>query len=204
MWLWENRKKYDLEELIKALHDPQKADEAGAYLFGEAKKTYPALKSKFRSIGHDDLEDIFQEAVIDLIRQVKNAALQDLKSLPAYFSRIFSNKCINMQRKRATKEGKLRFPVRFELSQLPSLSEESYEKILQKIEEKQDQLQLLEKFRTEFPACYKLYYMRYFQEMSVGEIAKEMEYSSERVVSARISQCKQKIKARINWNRDER
>lgn len=189
------RKRYQsLEDLVQDLRSEGNYEQAGAYIFAIAKAQYELKKNRINYLEEHILEDVFQEAILQTIQQIKNGDLENFNTLGAYFYAIFRNKCVDIHRKKLSRERREGKIISMDLDYFPEMGEEAYDAVQQEILNEKEQKELFTWLHKNHPDCLQLYRLRYIWNMTIEEIRKEVNSTSAASIRSRISKCRKKIK----------
>lgn len=186
--------RYNPEKLVEDLQTEEGYNFASDYVYEIAKREYQKIKTKFYKLGETVLEDVFQEAVMATITNVRKGKLEDPLKLAPYFSTIFRNFCVNIVRKKASREKKGFVIVPLDAGILPELGEEAYDAVAKALAKEEKENKTIELLELTFKKCLRLFRLRVIELMSYEQIAKIEKMSSEGTARSILSQCKSKIR----------
>ena len=149
---------------------------------------YQFARNRF-SFDEPTVEDLYVDSIVAFYKAVKNGkfTIQGEKSIQAFLQRVFHNKLINEFKKRKRRQ-ELQ-PDVFKSSQNWHLNKEADEEVIRAQEAK-----ILKEAMAELtPRCQKALTLRYFEEMSLKEIAEQMDFKNESTAKSTRYQCYQRL-----------
>ncbi|HEY2580800.1 MAG TPA: sigma-70 family RNA polymerase sigma factor [Mucilaginibacter sp.] len=159
------------------------------YLIREAEKKY--------GIEEDDAASIYSDTVIAIINNIASGKFEGRSSLKTYIYQIFSNKCVDLLRKKTTNKGKLEDTMPYD-SLIYELPDETRD-IIQKLIAKDEKQEVLEKLNEIGDKCKELLLL--FEDgFNDKEIAEFMKYQSADVVKTTRLRCIEKIRSKLIRN----
>lgn len=167
--------------LIDAL---KKSDEKAIHTFYNDHKNGFILFAKRYNLSHDDLIDIYQDAIIALIENAKKGKIDDLKStVTTYLFGI--GKLMIFQKLK--KEGKT---IPLEDAEKIELPEDAYSE-----EETNLQIKMLQVgFKKLGEQCQKVLRLFYYEEKKLDEIQTLLSYTNKDVLKSQKSRCLKQLK----------
>lgn len=143
---------------------------------------------------YDDSFSAYSDAVLAVIQNISNSSFGNQSSLKTYLFQIFSNKCIDLIRKRTTNKHKVHQSVGEPelLSHLPDGARGVIEKLIdqQKLAAIKEQLEVIGE------KC-KGILLLYEDGYTDGEIAEKLDYNSAAVAKTTRLRCLEKIKEKM-------
>jgi RNA polymerase sigma-70 factor (ECF subfamily) len=159
------------------------------YLIKEAEKKY--------GIEKEEAASVYSDTVLIIIKNVASGKFEGRSSLKTYIYQIFSNKCVDLLRKKTTNKGKIEDTMPYD-SLVYELPDETKD-IIQKLIAKDEKQQVLEKLNEIGEKCKELLLL--FEDgYSDKEIAEFMKYQSADVVKTTRLRCMEKLKSKFNMN----
>ena len=164
------------------------------YLIKEAAKKY--------GIPNEEAASIYTDTVLAVIKNVLSGKFEGRSSLKTYVYQIFSNKCVDLLRKKTTNKGKLEDAVPYDslVFELPDQTRS----IIQKLIVQDQRNQINEKLQEIGGKCMELLLL--FEDgYNDKEIAESMKYQSADVVKTTRLRCLEKLKLKVKGieNRNE-
>jgi RNA polymerase sigma factor (sigma-70 family) len=157
------------------------------YLIKEAEKKY--------GIENEEAASVYSDTVLVIIKNVTSGKFEGRSSLKTYIYQIFSNKCVDLLRKRTTNKGKIEDTMPYD-SLVYELPDETKD-IIQKLIARDEKQQVLERLNEIGEKCKELLLL--FEDgYSDKEIAEFMKYQSADVVKTTRQRCMEKLKSKFN------
>jgi len=156
------------------------------YLIREAEKKY--------GIQPEEAASVYSDTILAVIKNIVAEKFEGNSSLKTYCYQIFTNKCVDLLRKRTTNRGKMEDTIPYD-SLAYELPDET-RSIIQKLIAKDERQQILEKLNEIGDKCKELLLM--FEDgYNDKEIAEFMKYHSADVVKTTRLRCLEKLKLKI-------
>jgi RNA polymerase sigma factor (sigma-70 family) len=156
------------------------------YLIREAEKKY--------GIQREEAASVYSDTILAIIKNVVTEKFEGNSSLKTYCYQIFTNKCVDLLRKRTTNKGKMEDTTPYD-SLAYELPDET-RTIIQKLIAKEEKQQILEKINEIGDKCKELLLM--FEDgYNDKEIAEFMKYQSADVVKTTRLRCLGKLKLKL-------
>jgi len=156
------------------------------YLIREAEKKY--------GIQPEEAASVYSDTILAIIKNIVAEKFEGNSSLKTYCYQIFTNKCVDLLRKRTTNRGKMENTMPYD-SLAYELPDET-RSIIQKLIAKDERQQILEKLNEIGDKCKELLLM--FEDgYNDKEIAEFMKYHSADVVKTTRLRCLEKLKLKI-------
>jgi len=172
--------KYSNADLLKGIKKPE--EKIIKYLYDN--NLPKVIKMSSEILGHtSQAEDIFHEALVTLIENVRHNKFKGNSQVSTYLISIVKFKMYN-QLKKISKHKQL--PINEEILDIPSLISDSKDRI--RLLER-----LLEKLTELSEECQLLLQNYYYENMSMNEIADKLNYSSS-FVRVKKNRCMNKLK----------
>lgn len=150
--------------------------------------------SKKYKLNHEDSFSAYSDAILSVIRNIVNGSFNHNSSLKTYLFQIFSNKCIDLVRKRTTNIQKVNQSAAEPelLSHLPDKSKSIIEKLIgqQKMQEIRRQLQ-------EIGEKCKQILLLFEEGFTDKEISERLAYNSASVAKTTRLRCLEKMKEKM-------
>jgi RNA polymerase sigma factor (sigma-70 family) len=156
------------------------------YLIREAEKKY--------GIQPEEAASVYSDTVLAVIKNIVAEKFEGISSLKTYCYQIFTNKCVDLLRKRTTNRGKMEDTMPYD-SLAYELPDET-RSIIQKLIAKDEKQQILEKLNEIGDKCKELLLM--FEDgYNDKEIAEYMKYNNADVVKTTRLRCSEKLRLKI-------
>ncbi len=156
------------------------------YLIREAEKKY--------GIQPEEAASVYSDTILAIIKNIVAEKFEGNSSLKTYCYQIFTNKCVDLLRKRTTNRGKMENTMPYD-SLAYELPDET-RSIIQKLIAKDERQQILEKLNEIGDKCKELLLM--FEDgYNDKEIAEHMKYNTADVVKTTRLRCLEKLKLKI-------
>jgi len=156
------------------------------YLIREAEKKY--------GIQPEEAASVYSDTILAVIKNIVAEKFEGNSSLKTYCYQIFTNKCVDLLRKRTTNRGKMEDTIPYD-SLVYELPDET-RSIIQKLIAKDERQQILEKLNEIGDKCKELLLM--FEDgYNDKEIAEHMKYNTADVVKTTRLRCLEKLKLKI-------
>ena len=146
------------------------------------------------NIGADDCFSAYSDAVLSAIHNIRNNTFNSHSSLKTYLFQIFSNKCIDLVRKKTTIKGRVhQSAVEPELlTHLPDATKTIIEKLI----DRQKIVAIREHLEEIGQKCKEV--LLYFEDgYTDNEIAEKLGYNNAAVVKTTRLRCLEKIRERL-------
>lgn len=134
-----------------------------------------------------DAEDVFQEAVVDLIRSILHDKFRKEAAISTFLYSVCRNKWLDQLKKRKLKD-------RYQHTLKASFSEEILSEGEINLEEEDNRKLLLQVFQKLGEASRKVLYASYMEDLDVAEITQRFGYSSDQIVYNTKHRCMSKLK----------
>lgn len=185
----------DDEELIRNLKDDRmakrKAEEKlfnqHAYFIKEGMKKY--------SLDEEDAFNAYSDTILQAIDNIINTRFENRSKLKTYLYRIFSNKCVDLIRKKTTIKNSINQTA--QISDMLAIISDPAKTVIQQLIEKNDAELLRAKLNETGESCKQLLAM-FAEGYSDKEIAVSMEYKSADVVKTSRLRCLDKLRQLYN------
>jgi RNA polymerase sigma-70 factor (ECF subfamily) len=156
------------------------------YLIKEAAKKY--------GIESEDASSIYSDTIIVIIKNIISGKFEGRSSLKTYTYQIFSNKCVDLLRKKTTNKGKLEDTMPYD-SLVYELPDET-RSVIQAIIAQDERQQIINRLQEIGDKCKELLLL--FEEgYNDKEIAGHMSYQSADVVKTTRLRCLEKLKLKL-------
>ena len=143
------------------------------------------------SISDEDAFDAYSDTVLQGIENITSGAFEKRSSLKTYFYKIFSNKCVDLIRKKTTNKSSVHQTA--PISDMLFMLADSAKTVVQQLVEQSDMSALKKKLQELGDNCRKL--LSFFAEgYTDKEIAQAMEYKSADVVKTSRLRCLEKLR----------
>lgn len=145
-------------------------------------------------LGYDDSFSAYSDAVLSAIKNIINKSFNNHSSLKTYLFQVFSNKCIDLIRKRTTNIQKVHHSVAEPelLSHLPDVSKNAIEKLI----EQQKLLEIRQHLEVIGEKCKEILLL--FEDgYTDKEIAEKLSYNTASVAKTTRLRCLDKIKEKM-------
>lgn len=150
--------------------------------------------SRKYNLSHDDSFSAYSDAILAVIQNISNGSFNQHSSLKTYLFQVFSNKCIDLIRKKTTIKEKVHQSEGEPelLSHLPDTAKSVIEKLIdqQKIIAIKQYLEVIGEKCKEILLLFEDGYTDH-------EIAKKLAYSNAAVVKTTRSRCLERIKEKM-------
>ena len=156
------------------------------YLIREAEKKY--------GIQPEEAASVYSDTILAIIKNLVTEKFEGNSSLKTYCYQIFTNKCVDLLRKRTTNRGKMENTMPYDslVYELPDKTRT----IIQDLIAKDEKQQILEKLDEIGDKCKELLLM--FEDgYNDKEIAEAMKYQSADVVKTTRLRCLGKLKLKL-------
>lgn len=141
----------------------------------------------------DDAKDVFQDAVMILIRQVVSNKYDDSTSVEPYLYTISKNLWLNKLKRNK------------KVQYVDSVAEQEHHEIISlHIERKEKQNTVKNALKQIGEKCYKLLTAAFYDEMSQKEIAEVLDMKNAQTVKTYMLRCRKKLLDKINSTPDLR
>lgn len=156
-------------------------------VFAELYKGFPKIKKLIASKGgtKTDAEDIFQEALIIFYKKAQNKSFTLTAKPETYVYSVCRFLWKDIQRKKG---------VTVEVEADSLINHDGLEEVIEKEEKLKRVEAVLDKISKK---CQEIFELFYFKKKSMKEIAKKMQYTSERVARTQKYKCVEQAKAKI-------
>jgi RNA polymerase sigma factor (sigma-70 family) len=141
-----------------------------------------AIVKKYNG-SNDDADDVFQEMLIILIREIENGRIDEQKDLKNYLYTIAKNLYLNILKKQAKQQS---------LDDVPESLTEDMD-VKSHIELQQSETLILDIIKQLGNTCYELLKAIIFENKKQEEIAKQLGLSDSNVVKTYKNRCKNKL-----------
>ncbi len=168
---------------------PNSETELGRFFDRERGKKIILMMSRY-SLSKEEAEDTYQDACLALFKNIKEKKLVKLTvPLTTYFTKICFN--LSLKKKRGPLIEPFDFPYDSErLDELSSMIDEDTSEQWKK---------LIRKIVKDLPKpCETILWSFYESNLSLSEIAKELDYKNADTAKSKKSQCMSKLKQRVN------
>ncbi|MDN3549543.1 RNA polymerase sigma factor [Mucilaginibacter aquaedulcis] len=156
------------------------------YLIREAAKKY--------GIETEEAASIYSDTIIAIIKNIISGKFEGRSSLKTYTYQIFSNKCVDLLRKKTTNKGKLENTMPYD-SLVYELPDET-RSVIQALIAKDERQQVMDRLQEIGDKCKELLLL--FEEgYNDKEIAGHMKYQSANVVKTTRLRCLEKLKLKL-------
>jgi RNA polymerase sigma factor (sigma-70 family) len=156
------------------------------YLIKEAEKKY--------GIPDEEAASIYSDTILAVIKNIISGKFEGRSSLKTYIYQIFSNKCVDLLRKKTTNKRRLEDTIPYD-SLVYELPDET-RNIIQKLIAKDERQQIIEKLEEIGNKCKELLLL--FEDgYNDKEIAGYMKYQSADVVKTTRLRCLEKLKLKF-------
>jgi len=181
----------DDEEMIRGLKEnkmvKRKAEEQlfnrHAYFIKEGMSKY--------SLDQEDAFNAYSDTILQAIDNIVNTRFESRSSLKTYIYRIFSNKCVDLIRKKTTNKSSIYQTA--PISGMLAMISDPAKTVVQQLIEKND-LELLKKKLNELGENCKQLLAMFADGYDDREIAKSMQYKSPDVVKTSRLRCLDKLR----------
>lgn len=150
--------------------------------------------SKKYTLGYEDSFSAYSDAIISVIKNIINKSFNNNSSLKTYLFQIYSNKCIDLIRKKTTNIQKVNQSVAEPelLSHLPDKAKNVIEKLI----ERQKMLEIKQNLELIGGKCKEILLL--FEDgYSDKEIAEKLAYNTASVAKTTRMRCLEKIKEKM-------
>jgi RNA polymerase sigma factor (sigma-70 family) len=150
--------------------------------------------SKKYTLGYEDSFSAYSDAIISVIKNIINKSFNNNSSLKTYLFQIYSNKCIDLIRKKTTNVQKVNQSVAEPelLSHLPDKAKNVIEKLI----ERQKMLEIKQNLELIGEKCKEILLL--FEDgYSDKEIAEKLAYNTASVAKTTRMRCLEKIKEKM-------
>ncbi len=150
--------------------------------------------SKKYTLGYEDSFSAYSDAIISVIKNIINKSFNNNSSLKTYLFQIYSNKCIDLIRKKTTNIQKVNQSVAEPelLSHLPDKAKNVIEKLI----ERQKMLEIKQNLELIGEKCKEILLL--FEDgYSDKEIAEKLAYNTASVAKTTRMRCLEKIKEKM-------
>jgi RNA polymerase sigma factor (sigma-70 family) len=156
------------------------------YLIKEAEKKY--------GISGEEAASIYSDTILAAIKNIISGKFEGRSSLKTYIYQIFSNKCVDLLRKKTTNKGKLEDTMPYD-SLIYELPDEA-RNIIQRLIANEERQQIIDKLQETGSKCKELLLL--FEDgYNDKEIAEHMKYQSADVVKTTRLRCLDKLKLKL-------
>lgn len=178
------------QEIVEAIKRERDVDATVRYLYFTH---FDALANYIRtnSGNEEDAEDFFHEALVVFIKVVKQGKFRGDSSIKTFLYAIMRNLWLNELKRR--NKALLRETAYYEQS-------EQEEDVGDLVYENETTQQVLAFFDQLGKNCKKIMVLHYYQELSMKEIAREMNYDSEQVARNTKYKCSKKLMTLLDNN----
>lgn len=150
--------------------------------------------SRKYQLNYDDSFSAYSDAVLSTIRNITNQSFNNESSLKTYLFQIFSNKCIDLIRKRTTNKQKVhQYVVEPELfSHLPDVTKSVIEKLMD-----QQKLMAIKQYLEVIGEKCKEILLLFEDGYTDNQIAEKLAYNNAAVAKTTRLRCLEKIKEKM-------
>jgi RNA polymerase sigma factor (sigma-70 family) len=143
------------------------------------------------SLDNDEAFNAYSDTILQAIDNIVNTRFESRSSLKTYLYRIFSNKCVDLIRKKTTNKGSIHQTM--PISEMLTMISDPAKTVVQQLVEKNDIELLRTKLNETGDNCKKLLAM-FADGYSDKEIAASMDYKSADVVKTSRLRCLDKLR----------
>jgi RNA polymerase sigma factor (sigma-70 family) len=156
------------------------------YLIKEAEKKY--------GIEQEDAASAYSDTILVIIQNIISEKFEGRSSLKTYIYQIFSNKCVDLLRKRTTNKGKLENTMPYDslAYELPDEARNVIQKLID-ADERQHMAKMLDETGQKCKELLLLFEEGYTDK----EIAGQMKYQSADVVKTTRLRCLEKLRLKL-------
>ena len=147
---------------------------------------------KKHTIDQEDSATAYSDTVLTVIDHIVSNRFEGRSSLKSYLFQIFSNKCVDVIRKKTTHKAASQYDTIL-LKEIMYPLSDSAQTIIQQIIEEESRQQLIERINLIGEKCKKLL-LAWCDGYSDKEIALQLQYSSQEVVKTSRMRCINKLK----------
>jgi RNA polymerase sigma-70 factor (ECF subfamily) len=184
------------EKLFKAI---QKGGREGQKAENQLFKKYTGLVTrgkKQHDLTEDEALDAYSDSMLTIFNHIRNNTFQGDSSIKTYIIRIFTNKCIDVFRKKTTTKSR----VHYWTDDLSSIINQQARQNIQKHLENVELLNELKKELSKLGAVCKQIILEYAYGFKYDEIAVRLNppFKNGQTVKSKKSQCLKKLKKALN------
>ncbi len=151
------------------------------------------------SLTQDEAFDAYSDAILQGIDNIVKGLFESRASLKTYLYKIFSNKCVDLIRKKTTNKNSIHQTA--SISDMLLMIADSAKSIIQQLTDKTD-IEVLRKKLNELGENCKKILLLFADNYNDKEIAALMEYKTADVVKTSRLRCLEKLRQLYNNNKD--